>query len=542
MDDHQTRKRLAEREIERSLSLANQALADRPFLKRHPHIGDLDVGIKDYATKVTSDPVQQAQLVGALWCGLLSLGQTRDVPARSMSLGLTDDEPPRPVEADAGLFPDKAVVEAVTKILHQGGESGFPVNRAAFRSTLRHLDDVILDLWKTQMREKSRGPEEAAFAGLSVTDKKKEKTPPSFAPGQPLDMRATEAFLKQRDDEIIMEPEDIVCNFASLVRGQKKEVAINPKHARAALTFVENRLGRDGFAQAHPHIAALHRLISEHAWAAVEIGGSKPHGTAPDDFRESINFRGREADRIAASVWDALLTHPGAGGRRLPDVQEAALVTSLLNAPRLRVTALREGETVVGYRGLPGSTLEQLRQSLSETPPPLRRPEGIGYLALRRLREAVSAIDTESDQGAAPVAEDRREPAVDVAPTPLPAPLEKGQEQNPAGYSARIAERRERLRDEISRRPPPAEQPPKEAVSENSLGGFFARAASVLILAGSMLGLPSDTSADSSAPEKARSGFLTRLSSVFKGHPLQTARATPLDEKKPEEGPTPGLR
>lgn len=167
-------------EVARALALVGQGLEDRAFLRAHPHVGDLDLAIRTFSDQAANGaPGRREAIAGALWYTLLSVGQTRDVPARAVDGPLGADEPPRSAFLDAGLFPDKNTVEAISKILYNAPEPSAPMTPADMGRALRDVDAVILSLWQQDQARKILGPEEKAFEGLSVVD-----SPPSSPPHQ----------------------------------------------------------------------------------------------------------------------------------------------------------------------------------------------------------------------------------------------------------------------------------------------------------------------------------------------------------------------
>lgn len=137
----QDQQRALRAEIDRSMALVAQALADKAFLKENPHIGDLVVAAKEFAAKESPDPERQGKTTGSILNLVLTQNRTRDIPARQLDGQLADeDSPVRSVREDAYLFPDKDAVEAIGKVLFL--ETG-TLSPADISEKFRTLETVV---------------------------------------------------------------------------------------------------------------------------------------------------------------------------------------------------------------------------------------------------------------------------------------------------------------------------------------------------------------------------------------------------------------
>lgn len=104
-------------EIDRSMALVVQALADPAFMEQNPHIRKLDEAIGIFATLTSigsDDPQRTEKTRASLWNVVLTQFGAQEVPARKLTGPLADGgEQPRTLAQDAHLFPSAALVKDI---------------------------------------------------------------------------------------------------------------------------------------------------------------------------------------------------------------------------------------------------------------------------------------------------------------------------------------------------------------------------------------------------------------------------------------------
>lgn len=285
--DRQNYRATLRAEIGRSMGLVQQALSDREFLRQNPHISALDYAFRNFAARESNNADRREKTRMSLWNAVLTQARTRDIPARAAPEfwgGVDNAKSVRTLAMDAHLFPDRVVVQQITRDLRLSGEGVAPSQQITAR--LLAFDSTVREI-ALQEAKRTRYRDDPAFEGMSLLDEDNKPAP---------QVRKTAV--------------------AAAARPLSAEDNKRREEGRKALYFITEKMMDKAFRDQNPATASLFYAIMSYAEQRTQDPATR--------------------ERYEGALWRFMLTRGGRGnlfhGIEKPITQkEADLMTSFLN-------------------------------------------------------------------------------------------------------------------------------------------------------------------------------------------------------------------
>lgn len=227
--DIEARQQAWRAQADRSMALVKQALANKAFLKKNPHIKEMNNAISFFSVLISMksgdrQEERAEETRASLWNVIMTRLGTQDIPARQLTGPLADgSERPRTLTQDAHLFPGPALVKDLVGKISTGSVTSD--HRANFDSVVREIYPLI----EADIKKRERDAIQAA---------------------DPLrDQKLDEGYKDPLEGQILLSPEETAA--AENARAEA-EAAARTARQREALTLCINAMSDKTFREQNP--------------------------------------------------------------------------------------------------------------------------------------------------------------------------------------------------------------------------------------------------------------------------------------------------